>query len=144
MTNAVTPARQPPSFFRVLLSLAATIVVLAGMLLGAPVVTPTLFALVLSLIFSPLYSWLLGLGLALVKPSIRWEFPLVHLINFLIYVGALGCFAFFWRQLGAYRRTMRSTERGDRADAPVATRTPAQRPLRSCSTRSSPRCRDRA
>jgi predicted PurR-regulated permease PerM len=40
--------------------LAATSVVLAGMRLGAPVVTPTRFALVLSLIFSPIYSWLLG------------------------------------------------------------------------------------
>lgn len=63
MTNAVTPARQPPSFLRVLLFLAATIVVLAGMRLGAPVVTPTLFALVLSLIFSPLYSWLKRRGI---------------------------------------------------------------------------------
>src|ERR671910_2983956 len=63
MTNAVTPARQPPSFLRVMLFLAATIVVLAGMRLGAPVITPTLFALVLSLIFSPIYSWLKRRGL---------------------------------------------------------------------------------
>src|SRR5918995_2756723 len=63
MTNAVTPARQPPSFLRVLLFLAATIVVVAGMRLGAPVVTPALFALVLSLIFSPVYSWLKRRGL---------------------------------------------------------------------------------
>jgi predicted PurR-regulated permease PerM len=46
-----------------MLFLAATIVVLAGMRLGAPVITPTLFALVLSLIFSPLYSWLKRRGL---------------------------------------------------------------------------------
>ena len=63
MTNAVTPARQPPSFLRVMLFLAATIVVLAGMRLGAPIVTPTLFALVLSLIFSPIYAWLKRRGL---------------------------------------------------------------------------------
>jgi AI-2 transport protein TqsA len=63
MTNAVTQARQPPSFLRVMLFFAATIVVLAGMRLGAPVVTPTLFALVLSLIFSPVYSWLKQRGL---------------------------------------------------------------------------------
>lgn len=56
-------------------------------------------------VWSPLYSWLLGLGLALVKPSMRWEFPLVHWINFLIYLGALGCFTFFWQQLGKYRQT---------------------------------------
>jgi len=46
-----------------MLFLAATIVVLAGMRLGAPIVTPTLFALVLSLIFSPIYSWLKRRGL---------------------------------------------------------------------------------
>src|SRR5215203_3749598 len=63
MTNAVIPVRQPPSFLRVMLVFAATIVVLAGMRLGAPVVTPTLFALVLSLIFSPIYSWLKQRGL---------------------------------------------------------------------------------
>src|ERR671911_2264486 len=63
MTNAVTPARQPPAFLRVMLFLAATIVVVAGMRLGAPVVTPALFALVLSLIFSPVYSWLKRRGL---------------------------------------------------------------------------------
>src|ERR687897_107450 len=63
MTNTGTPSRQPPTFLRVMLFLAATIVVLAGMRLGAPVVTPTLFALVLSLIFSPIYSWLKRRGL---------------------------------------------------------------------------------
>ena len=63
MTNAVTPARQPPSFGRVLLILAAMIVVVTGILLGAPVLTPILFAVVLSLLFSPVYSWLLRRGL---------------------------------------------------------------------------------
>jgi AI-2 transport protein TqsA len=63
VTDAVTPARQPPSFVRVMLFLATTIIVLAGMRLGAPVVTPTLFALVVSLIFSPIYAWLKRRGL---------------------------------------------------------------------------------
>ncbi len=63
MTDAVTPARQPPAFLRVMLFLATTIIVLAGMRLGAPVVTPTLFALVVSLIFSPIYAWLKRRGL---------------------------------------------------------------------------------
>jgi AI-2 transport protein TqsA len=63
VTDAVTPARQPPAFLRVMLFLATTIIVLAGMRLGAPVVTPTLFALVVSLIFSPIYAWLKRRGL---------------------------------------------------------------------------------
>src|SRR5215212_818201 len=58
----ITTLRQP-SFLRVILFLAATTVVLAGMRLGAPIVTPILFALVLSLIFSPIYSWLKRRGL---------------------------------------------------------------------------------
>ena len=61
--EAITSALRQPSYLRVVLILAATIVVLAGMRLGAPVVTPTLFALVLSLIFSPVYSWLKQRGL---------------------------------------------------------------------------------
>jgi AI-2 transport protein TqsA len=36
--------------------LAATVVVLTGMRLGAPVLSPILFAIVLSLLFSPIYS----------------------------------------------------------------------------------------
>src|SRR3954452_20137182 len=36
--------------------------------------------------WSPLYSWILGGFLKVIKPSIYWEYPLVHLVNFLIYV----------------------------------------------------------
>ncbi|MDQ3435992.1 MAG: AI-2E family transporter [Actinomycetota bacterium] len=45
-------------FLRVLLVLAATVVVLVGMRLSAPVLNPILFAVVLSLLVSPVYSWL--------------------------------------------------------------------------------------
>ena len=47
--------------------------------------------------WSPLYSWILGFFLKVFHPSIYWEYPLVHLVNFLIYVGALACFEFFLR-----------------------------------------------
>jgi predicted PurR-regulated permease PerM len=56
MTSAITPAWQPPSFGRVLLVLAATVVMAAGMRVGAPILNPILFAVVLSPIFSPVYS----------------------------------------------------------------------------------------
>src|SRR5215207_744000 len=58
----MTTLRQP-SFLRVVLILAATVVVLAGIRLGAPILNPILFAVVLSLLFSPVYSWLLRRGL---------------------------------------------------------------------------------
>lgn len=45
--------------------------------------------------WSPLYSWILGFFLKVLKPSAYWEYPVVHLVNFLIYVAALACFEFF-------------------------------------------------
>jgi predicted PurR-regulated permease PerM len=45
-------------YLRVLLVLAATVVVLVGMRLSATVLNPILFAVVLSLLVSPVYTWL--------------------------------------------------------------------------------------
>jgi hypothetical protein len=52
--------------------------------------------------WSPLYSWLLGLTLFVLKPSSYWEFPVVKLVNFLIYLFALIGFDFFLRELIFY------------------------------------------
>jgi 4-amino-4-deoxy-L-arabinose transferase-like glycosyltransferase len=46
------------------------------------------------------------------KPSMRWEYPEVHLLNFAIFVATLFCFEFFWRELLA--------SRGDKAWAGVS------------------------
>jgi AI-2 transport protein TqsA len=56
--ETITTALRQPSLLRVMLGLAATIVVLVGMRLAAPILNPILFALVLSLLFSPIYAWL--------------------------------------------------------------------------------------
>jgi AI-2 transport protein TqsA len=61
--EAVTNALRQSSFLRVMLFLAATVVVLVGLRLGAPILNPILFAVVLTLLFSPVYSWLLRRGL---------------------------------------------------------------------------------
>jgi AI-2 transport protein TqsA len=61
--EAVTAALRQPSFLRVMLVLAATVVVLVGMHLSAPILNPILFAVVLSLLFNPVYSWLKRRGL---------------------------------------------------------------------------------
>ena len=58
MSETITTALRQPSFLRVMLVLAATVVVLVGMRLAAPILNPILFALVLSLLFSPIYAWL--------------------------------------------------------------------------------------
>jgi AI-2 transport protein TqsA len=56
--ETITTALRQPSFLRVMLVLAATVVVLVGMRLAAPILNPILFAVVLSLLFSPIYAWL--------------------------------------------------------------------------------------
>jgi AI-2 transport protein TqsA len=77
--EAVTSALRQPSFLRVMLVLAATVVVLVGIRLAAPILNPIFFALVLTLLFSPVYAWLKNRGL----PS-----PLA-LVIMLILVGAI-------------------------------------------------------
>lgn len=47
--------------------------------------------------WSPLYSWLSALILALTHPSWRWEYPTIHVMNYLIYLAAVAVFEFFWR-----------------------------------------------
>jgi hypothetical protein len=48
--------------------------------------------------WSPLYSVILGLALRAVRPPMHWEFAVAHLVNFGIFLVALGCFEFLWRQ----------------------------------------------
>lgn len=47
--------------------------------------------------WSPLYPWVEGFFLWALKPSAHWEFPLVHLVNLFIFIGALASFEFFLR-----------------------------------------------
>ena len=68
-----------PSFLRIIVALAATVAVLVGMRLAAPILNPILFAVVLALLFGPLYSWLGRRGL----PT-----PLA-LVIMLVFVGAI-------------------------------------------------------
>jgi predicted PurR-regulated permease PerM len=56
--EAITTALRQPSFLRVMLVLATTVVVFVGMRLAAPILDPILFAVILALLFSPIYAWL--------------------------------------------------------------------------------------
>jgi 4-amino-4-deoxy-L-arabinose transferase-like glycosyltransferase len=49
--------------------------------------------------WSPLYPLLLTLALKIVQPAPYWEFALLHAVNWLIFVVALGCFEFLLREL---------------------------------------------
>src|SRR5215211_3754299 len=79
ISEAVAFTLRQTSFLRVMVVLAATGVVLVIIRLGAPILNPIFFALVLSLLFSPIYSWLKRRGL----PS-----PVVLVIMLLV-IGAL-------------------------------------------------------
>lgn len=63
--------------------------------------------------WSPFYSWLLGLAMLVLKPSPYWEFSVVHLVNFAIYLCALSSFDFFLRELLRYHRRQTSRFSGD-------------------------------
>jgi len=64
-------------------------------------------------VWSPMYSWILGLIMRLARPSMRWEFPVVQLTNLAIYLVALICFGFFWRQLTRFRDSKTLDRSGD-------------------------------
>src|SRR6266550_4670023 len=58
--------------------------------------------------WSPFDGFLLGLALKILKPSPYWEFPVVHLVNFLIYLLALLSFDFFLREFIKARKQDRN------------------------------------
>jgi AI-2 transport protein TqsA len=61
--ETITTALRQPSFLRVMLFLAATVVVFVGMRLAAPILDPIFFAVVLALLFSPIYAWVRRRGI---------------------------------------------------------------------------------
>jgi AI-2 transport protein TqsA len=97
IAGASTNGLPRPSFLRVIVALAATMVVLVALRLGAPIVNPILFAVVLALLFSPLYSWLRRRGL----PT-----PLALVLT-LIFVGAIFAGLFFTLGVSISRFTAR-------------------------------------
>src|SRR5918996_1845668 len=58
--------------------------------------------------WSPLYSWLIAMGLAIARPSPYWKFAVVHLVNFGMYLFALGCFCFLLREMIRRQRSQRA------------------------------------
>jgi len=59
-------------------------------------------------LWPPLYPGILSLARYVLHPSPRWEFPVVRLVNFIIYLFTLGCFHVFlseWIQYQHHRQT---------------------------------------
>ena len=55
--------------------------------------------------WSPLYPTLLSVSFRILHPSMYWEFTVVHVVNFVVYLADLFCFEVFLRGLLAVRRT---------------------------------------
>lgn len=49
--------------------------------------------------FNPLYGWIQALARVILRPSMYWEYPLVHLVNFGIFVVTVFAFEYFLQGL---------------------------------------------
>ena len=54
----------------------------------------------------PLYPFLLSVAFYLIKPATFWEYPLLHLVNYLIYIATLFSFDFFLMEFLKYRKKL--------------------------------------
>ena len=57
------------------------------------------WGLAISSVWSPAYGWLIAAVVNLSEASMRWEFPVVQLTNFAIFVLSLVAFEYFWNRL---------------------------------------------
>ncbi len=53
--------------------------------------------------WSPMYSWMVGAVLNIVRPSMRWEYPLVHAVDFVHFLLAMVAFEYLMRGLLRWR-----------------------------------------
>ncbi|MDR3576214.1 MAG: hypothetical protein P4L50_20290 [Anaerolineaceae bacterium] len=65
--------------------------------------------------WSPLYPFFIGIVTWLVRPSAYWELPMVHVLNFAIFLGAMAAFEFLMRQVICVLRP--ENRREDKASA---------------------------
>ena len=59
-----------------------------------------------------MYPWILGIVVNLVKPSPRFEFPLVHIVNFFMFLATLAAFRFFLHRLIKFCSEPRESDPG--------------------------------
>jgi hypothetical protein len=58
--------------------------------------------------WSPFYPWLLAAALYVLHPPRSWQFAVVPLVDFAVYLGMLGCFHFFAREVLRRHRAQRA------------------------------------
>jgi hypothetical protein len=59
--------------------------------------------------WSPFYSWIVGLTMAAVKPSAYWELPVLHSVNYVVFLGSMFSFGFLLRELKRFRERLMSS-----------------------------------
>lgn len=62
--------------------------------------------------WSPLYPALLSIAFRISHPAMHWEFTVVHVVNFALYLADLFCFEIFFRELLTTRRIEAGPEKG--------------------------------
>jgi hypothetical protein len=77
------------------------------------------WAMALNSVWSPLYSWILGFVMRTFQPPMDWEFPAVHITNFIIFLATILCFEFFMRQL-TKQLSINRIKNQDEAGTPIA------------------------
>src|SRR5208282_3861825 len=60
--------------------------------------------LLINPLWSPLYPFLIGVATWLVRPPWYWELPVVHVVNFVVFLGTLASFEFLLCQVIRVRR----------------------------------------
>lgn len=63
------------------------------------------WSMIVNPFWSPLFPFLLSCALRILKLSIYWEFAMLHLVNFLIFIACIFCFDFFLRELIRFHRS---------------------------------------
>jgi hypothetical protein len=78
--------------------------------------------LLINPVWSPLYPFLIGVVTWFTRPSAQWEVPLVHVLNLVIFIGALASFEFLLcRVVCAFRQERTQEDAGSAARLPVWT-----------------------
>ncbi len=57
------------------------------------------WAMTINAYWSALYPWLLATVLGIIKPKLRWEFPVAHALAFPVLLACIAAFEFFWKSL---------------------------------------------
>jgi hypothetical protein len=68
--------------------------------------------------WSPLYSWILAGAISITRVPLPLESTLLHLVNFLLYLIALACFASFFHELKAWPVTNSNSQADAAAGSP--------------------------